>query len=196
MAVYPGAFDKAVDREMLYEVGGFWSLDTPGSREGSIDTPEHRKACGYTNDPDDRGGETKYGIAKNQNPTVNVTYLDWEGAKAYYYSHYWLNGKCDKMGGRVAALHFDGAINNGAGQAAKFLQRAVGVTDDGAIGPGTLAAVNSKDVIAVCNSICDQRNTYYQNIVKNNPVQAKYLNGWLRRISEMRAFVTDPNAVF
>jgi lysozyme family protein len=196
MGTYSQAFEQAVNHAMLYEVGGWWNLNTPGAKEGWTDTPDHRKACGYTNDPNDHGGETKYGIAKNANPDIDVTHLDWEGAKAVYYSHYWLNGKCDKMNGRVAALNFDGGIQHGPGTAAKFIQRAIGVDDDGAIGPGTLSVLNSKEPIPVCNSVCDQRAKYYNNIVANNSSQQKYLAGWLRRVNEMRAFVTDPSKQF
>lgn len=191
MAVYSQAFENEVNHAMLYEVGGFWNLNTPGTLDGT-----NPKACGYVNDPNDAGGETKYGIAKNANPSIDIAHLDWQGAKAIYYSHYWLNGKCDKMNGRIAALHFDSCIQHSTVQAALFLQRAIGVTDDGSIGPATLSVLNSKDPIAVCNSICDQRNTFYNELVAKNPSQSKYLSGWLRRVSEMRTFVTDPGGSF
>jgi lysozyme family protein len=189
--MYTVAFESAINHAMLYEVGGHWDLSAPGAEEGLIDTRAHRSACGYTNDPDDNGGETKYGIAKNANPHVDVTNLDWEGAKAIYYSNYWLTSKSNKMDGRVAALQFDGAINHGAGQASKFIQRAIGVNDDGAIGPVTLAAMAQIDPIELCNAVCDMRVEFYHNIVANKPKQAKYLNGWLRRVKEMREFTTD-----
>lgn len=189
--MYTTAFESAIDHAMLYEVGGHWDLSAPGAIDGLIDTKAHRVACGYTNDPDDNGGETKYGIAKNANPHVDVTNLDWEGAKEIYFRNYWLNSKCDKMDGRVAALQFDGAVNHGAGQASKFIQRAIGVNDDGAIGPVTLAAMAQIDPIELCNAVCDMRVEFYHNIVDKKPKQAKYLNGWLRRVKEMREFTTD-----
>jgi len=191
MGIYTQAFELAVDHAMLYEVGSWWNVNAPGARDGTI-----ARACGYGNDPTDPGGETKYGIAKNANPSIDVKHLDWDGAKAIYYSHYWLNGKCDKMNGRIAALNFDGAVQHGPGTAAKFIQRAIGVTDDGAIGPNTLTVLATKDPIAVCNSVCDQRIAFYNNIVVQKPDQQKYLAGWLRRVSEMRAFVTDKNKQF
>jgi lysozyme family protein len=194
--MYTIAFEQALNHAMLYEVGGWWNLNTPGAREGWIDTLAHRQACGYGNDSDDSGGETKYGIAKNANPYVDVTHLEWEGAKAVYYAIYWLNSKCDKMNGRLAVLHFDGAIQHSPSQAAKFIQRAIGVTDDGAIGPLTLAELAKKDPFSICNAVCDQRVKYYNDIVAHNPSQAKYLNGWLRRVAEMRAFTTNPAGVF
>jgi lysozyme family protein len=189
--MYTEAFEKAVDHAMLYEVGGFWNVDAPGARDGT-----NRKASGYVNDPVDAGGETKYGIAKTANPTVNIKTLDWEGAKAIYYEKYWLAAKCNKMGNRVAILHFDGAVNHGVGRAAKFLQRAIGVADDGAIGPTTLSTLAAMDPIAVCHSICDQRAKFYHDIVAAKPAQVKFLKGWMRRIDEMRAFTTDPSRNF
>jgi lysozyme family protein len=194
--IYTQAFLSAINKAMEFEVGGFWDLNKPGAKEGWVDTKEHRQACGYVNDPNDSGGETKYGIAKNANPSTDITHLDWEGAKAIYYTSYWLNSKCDKMNGRLAALNFDGAIQHGSATAAKFIQRAIGVVDDGVIGPVTLASLATKDPFVICNAVCDQRVKYYNNIVINNPSQQKYLAGWLRRVAEMRAFVTDPNRQF
>ena len=189
--MYSNAFEKAVDHAMLYEVGGFWRL-TPDAEAGLIATKEQRRAVGYTIDPNDRGGETKFGVAKNANPDLDVTNLTWAQAKDVYFKRYWAAGKCENMPGRVAVLHFDGCVNHGVGRAAKFLQRALGVTDDGVIGNGTLGALNSKDAIEVCNSICDQRTKFYDRIIANDPSQAKFRNGWMRRIDEMRVFTTDP----
>jgi lysozyme family protein len=183
---YTSAFELAIDKEMIYEVGGHWDINAEGACDGT-----NRHACGYTNDQFDSGGVTKYGIAQNKNPNVNVEDLDWEGAKVVYYSDYWLAGSCDKLPGRVAALHFDGCINNGVSRAAKFLQKAVNVSPDGDIGQDTLDALAGFDDIDVCNKICDQREQFYRDIVLAKPTQSKYLRGWLRRISEMRDFTTD-----
>ncbi len=192
---YTAAFEAAIDHAMLYEVGGFWKL-TPEVQAGLIDTDAQKKACGYTNDPDDHGGETKYGIAKTANPDLDITTLDWEGAKRIYYKRYWLQGDCQHLPPRVAVLHFDGCVNHGTGREAIFLQRAVGAVADGDIGPATLKLAQDQDEIAVCNKICAQREAYYRAIVANNPSQAKYINGWLRRVHEMQAFTTDVNRPF
>ncbi len=189
--MYTQAFESAVNHAMLYEVGGSWNLTTPGVIDGT-----NLKACGYGNDPTDRGGETKYGIAKAANPDVDILNLDWEGAKAIYYRNYWLAGSCDKLAGRIGALHFDGCMNHGVGRAAKFLQRAISATDDGNIGPASIASANKANPIVVCQSICNQRVKYYNDIVKQAPAQVKYLKGWTRRIEEMRVFSTNPNGKF
>lgn len=195
------AFDAAVNHAMLYEVGGHWNLDTPGVREGLIGTKGQRKAVGYVNDPLDMGGETKFGVAKNANPDLNISTLTWDAAKRVYERRYWMASNSDDIDGgcmmpRLAVLHFDGAVNHGVGRAAKFLQRAVGATPDGDVGPATLAKVAAGDELTICHSICDQREKFYRDIVANKPAQARFLNGWLRRITEMRAFVTAPDAHF
>lgn len=188
-------FDAAVDHAMLYEVGGFWKLDAPGARDGLIDTHEHRRNCGYVNDPLDRGGETKYGVAKNANPDLDITTLNWEAAKRVYYRRYWLPANCDDLEEkglpRLAALHFDSAVNHGVSRAATFLQRAVGSVPDGDIGPNTLRAAISTGDIKACHALCDIRDRFYRQIVERNPAQGKFLNGWLRRINEMRVFTTS-----
>src|SRR5205085_1305345 len=111
------------------------------------------------------GGETKFGVAKNANPDLNISTLTYAQAKDVYYKRYWIPGHSDSLSTRVSILHFDGCVNNGLSQAAKFLQRAAGVTDDGAIGSGTLKAANSINDIDLCNKICDQRRKFYENII-------------------------------
>jgi lysozyme family protein len=190
------AFLTAVDHLMLYEVGGWWNVNTDGAQQGLIDTLAHRHACGYSVDPNDAGGETKYGVAKNANPDIDVTNLVWTDAQTVYWNRYWLAEKCDQLPGRIGALLFDCSVNPGPGVAPKFLQRALGVTADGVIGPATLAAANQADPIALCNSMTQQRTAYYEAVVDAHAEDQEYLAGWLRRVNEMNAFVTDPNGNF
>ena len=195
MTTYSKAFEAAVDHAMLYEVGGHWKL-TANVELGLCGTAAEKKATGYVNDPDDAGGETKYGVAKNANPDLDIVEMTWEDAKAVYYKRYWLAGSCDKLSSRLAVLHFDGCVNHGVKNASKFLQRAVGASDDGDIGPGTLAKVKTVEELTACGMVCKAREKFYRDIVANKPTQAKYLNGWLRRINEMRAFVLDQTRTF
>lgn len=189
------AFDMAVNHTMLYEVGKFWKL-TPEVEAGLIETPAQRKMCGYTNDPDDHGGETKFGIAKSANPGLNVSTLTWDAAKRVYYKNYWLAGDCQNMPARLAFLHFDGCVNHGVGRASKFLQKSVGAVADGDIGPATIACISNFDEIEICERICSIRAEFYHKIVANNPSQGKFLNGWLTRIREVEQFVTDTTKDF
>lgn len=203
MSEYPASYEAAVDHAMLYEVGSFWNAATPGVAEGLITTKEQRRNVGYVNDPLDRGGETKFGVAKNANPDLNITDLTWDAAKRVYFRRYWLASNCDDitlMSPRLAVLHFDGAVNHGVGRAGRFLQRAVGAKEDGDVGPGSLKAVEAAIVargdIPLCHLICDFREAFYEAIIAKDPKQARFRNGWLRRIREMRAFTTDATKSF
>lgn len=192
---YTKAFEEAINHAMREEVGPNWKL-TAEAQAGLISTRAQRSAVGYVNDPVDRGGETKYGIAKNANPNLNIATLNWEQAKGVYYKNYWLSGSCHKLPARLAVLHLDGCINHGPGRANTFLQRAVGVPSDGAIGPVTLAAVDKYTELSICKSICDQREYFYKAIIRNDPKQIKFLKGWMGRIERIRALVLDPKKSF
>lgn len=183
-------FEHAIIHAMNYEVGAFFQL-TPEVEAGLIETKAQRRAVGYTIDPTDRGGETKFGVAQNANPDIDVTTLTWEEAKSVYYDRYWIAGKCHLLPNKLAILHFDGCVNHGIGRASKFLQKSVDTTPDGQIGDDTLQAVEYFEEMHICNSICDLREKFYRDIVASKPNQVKYLNGWLRRITEMRDYVTS-----
>ena len=184
--MYSQEFEKAINHAMHYEVGPFWSLN-PSVEAGLISTPAQRKAVGYVNDPDDTGGETKFGIAKNANPGVNIKKLTWQQAKAIYYEKYWIAGHSHKLPPNIAVLHFDGCINHGVARANRFLQLAAGTTPDGKVGPVTISKINTHRQIDVCKKICDLREDFYKQIVLAKPSQKKFLNGWLSRINSIRA---------
>ena len=192
---YTAAFEEAVNHAMLYEVGSHWEL-TPEVEAGLIETREQRRAVGYVNDPLDSGGETKFGVARNANPDLDITNLTWDEAKGVYYGRYWIRGSCDKLPPRVAVLHFDGCVNHGVTRANKFLQTVVKAVPDAIIGPATLGAVWNTDDIGVCNAICNAREQFYREIVRRRPEQVRFLKGWLRRINEMREFTCNPENTF
>lgn len=196
MSQFSKAFEAAIDHLMLYEVGGFWSVNHPAVSLGLINTKENRHAVGYVNIQGDRGGETKFGIAKNANPDIDITNLTYGGAKAIYFLRYWIPGKCSELPPRISVLHFDGCANHGVSRAARILQEAIQVERDGIIGPSTIAKIKELSDIDVCNKICDIRKQFYNSIVMNNPSQNIFLDGWLRRISELRSYTTNPSNSF
>ena len=80
-----------------------------------------RREGGYVNDPNDRGGETKFGISKRANPDVNVAALDEAGAKQIYKSRYWDALKADQLPEAVRDLAFDTAVQHGVGTTKRWL---------------------------------------------------------------------------
>ena len=97
--------------------------------------------AGYVDDPDDPGGETKYGISKRSYPNLDIKALDLEDAKHIYHADYWNRCKCDLIPWPLNLYLFDAAVNQGEkGTAQQMLQYALGCKEDGVIGPKTLAA--------------------------------------------------------
>ena len=93
---------------------------------------------GYTNDPRDPGGETKYGISKRAYPDINIKNLTLGDAEVIYYNDYWKKCNCQSMTSALALIVFDSAVNQGAPTAAKLLQRTIKTKPDGIIGPKTI----------------------------------------------------------
>jgi len=145
---------------------------------------------GYVNDPDDSGGATNKGITQSvynryrlneKLPVQPVRNIEDGEAEEIYYRNYWLDGKCHKLPVGVNLVHFDFAVNAGIGRAAKTLQKVVGVTDDGLIGPKTIDAVASyaKGIEELIKAYSRAREAFYVSISKGK--NEKFLKGWLIR---------------
>lgn len=135
---------------------------------------------GYVNDPKDPGGETKYGISKRAYPKVDIKKLTVDEAKNIYYNDYWLKSKCDKMNYKVATVVFDMAVNAGVKTSAKILQRALGVSSDGIIGPITLSVLKGahNDLFL---DVSKERMKYYTKLSN-----FKYFGrGWTNRVFDL-----------
>lgn len=190
-------FSKGINHVMLSEVGPFWDPTKRAVVTGVIESKQDKIDTGYVNDPKDSGGETKFGIAKNSNPELDIAKLNWDAAKRVYYKKYWLGGDCADIATfapNLAMLHLDGCVNHGVGRAAKMLQEAVGATIDGDIGPNSLLAIKRAcgapgGQKAVCEKLASIRVAFYNGIVSKKPDQVRFLKGWLLRISNCLAFV-------
>jgi len=76
---------------------------------------------GYSNDPNDPGGETKYGISKRSYPHEDIKNMTLERAKEIYYQNYWLKAGCDGLTFPFNIVVFDTAVNMGRSRAIKFI---------------------------------------------------------------------------
>lgn len=86
---------------------------------------------GYSNDPNDPGGETNWGISKRSYPNVDIKNLTRDGAKVIYRRDFWDRIEADKLSDPVVMQVFDFGVNAGIETAVRKLQAAVGVADDG-----------------------------------------------------------------
>jgi lysozyme family protein len=96
---------------------------------------------GYVNNPKDPGGETNWGISKRSYPNVSIKELTRNQAIAIYYRDFWLKAHCEEFSDGSAYQLLDSAVNSGINQSIRFMQRALGVADDGVYGPVTLEAM-------------------------------------------------------
>lgn len=128
----------------------------------------------------DPGGETKFGISKRSYPDVDIKNLTIDQAKAIYRRDFWAAIRCDDLPEKVRFQLFDTAVNSGAGQAIKLLQRAACVTADGLIGPQTrtaLAAMPADRLVARFNAFRLAFMTGLPNWPQNS-------RGWALRIAD------------
>lgn len=65
----------------------------------------------------------------------------------------------------------------------KIPQRILGVTQDGIVGPKTLAALNQCDPKVLFSKIHTEREKFIDTIIRNRPTNAKYRKGWMRRLN-------------
>lgn len=180
------SFDIAFSHTMKFEVGPHFDQYDPETIAGLCSTPSQKRKTGYVNDPQDSGGETKFGIAKSAHPNLNIRGLGLAGAKMIYVTKYWGPSKCSEYSTNVGILVFDAAVNHGVSRSIVFLQRALGLIEDGIVGPATLAKAKAIDEKLLCEKYLNVRQKFFDDIVKNKPSQAKFINGWTSRVNELR----------
>lgn len=140
-----------------------------------------------TDHKDDRGKQTYAGISRRAWPR-------WEGwvlidagkpvpvalVRTFYLGNFWLRFRCDQINDQdVAECVFLGAIN--AEASVRLLQIVLGVKQDGAIGPQTLAAINAAEPGRLIDRLTLAKVARYNGIVASDRTQIKYLHGWLNR---------------
>lgn len=145
---------------------------------------------GLSMDPEDRGnwtggakgaGElkgTKYGISAMRYPQLDIASLGIEEVKALYWRDYWCAHRCDRLPSKLSFVYFDTVVNMRPEDAALILQRALGVKQDGDVGPITLAAAQSMDMAESVPNFLAERIMRYTEF-KQFP---KYGRGWVERV--------------
>ena len=133
---------------------------------------------GYVHDYRDPGGETKFGISKRAYPSLNIKDLTLTDAKVIYLADYWVEIEADLLPESARLMVFDCAVNCGVAAAKKLLQRAVGVKDDGIIGPKTKIAISNTPDID--RKFAGHWLQYYTDLKQFDI----YGRGWIRRVSK------------
>jgi lysozyme family protein len=146
---------------------------------------------GWSDDPNDPGGCTNQGItlatyrAALGQPNLtsdDLRAMTDEQRDRIYLMNYWNPIRGDDLPSGIDIMVFDFGVNAGPGTAAKMLQRVVGATQDGAIGPLTLAAVDANSAHYVITALTGARLGYYLSL--NKP---EFIDGWNARAEACEA---------
>lgn len=145
---------------------------------------------GWSDHPADPGGATMKGITigryRQYHPDATKTDLrnisDTE-VEMIYRADYWKPVRGDELPYGVDLATFDFGVNSGPARAARYLQAVVGVTQDGKVGPKTIAAVVESDGKKVIQSLCAKRLSFVQGL----KTFATFGRGWSRRIADVEA---------
>jgi lysozyme family protein len=166
---------------------------------------------GYANNPNDHGGETYAGVARNfwpkwsgwpivdqivgQRPANLNAQLQGNSnlqaaVESFYQENFWDSvGLSALQSQQLANQLFDTAVNMGTGMAARFLQEAINalkpntVTVDGQVGPHTIEAANAANVETLYDEVIALRRGRYLAIIQNNPSQAQFERSWFSRLT-------------
>ena len=138
----------------------------------------------YSNHPADKGGETMWGITESVARAHGYVgamedLTQWQ-AGAIYRASYWTPLKADQLPAEVRFDVFDGAVNSGVVQSAKWLQRALGVTVDGVVGPQTLGAAQRVPGGVLKCQYNGQRLAFLADL----STWATFGKGWARRLAK------------
>ena len=147
----------------------------------------------YTNVPGDHGGPTKFGVTlatlsawRHQDCTpFDVEHLSLTEARVILQDLYIKQPGFERIASDVlrGAL-VDFGVNSGPAQAIKALQKVLGVTVDGVLGPETEKAANLKTGPFLALKVNAGRVRLYGRIITNDPTQAKFASGWANRIAD------------
>lgn len=133
----------------------------------------------YVNHPHDPGGPTKYGISQRSYPGEDIAGMTLERAKAIYLRDFWGPAGCDAVPDPVRFDLFDMAVNSGVRQAVITLQKTVGETPDGVLGPLTLQAVQSMPATRLLARFNGARLAFMAGL----PTWPSFGRGWANRIA-------------
>ncbi|MGL5716209.1 MAG: glycoside hydrolase family 108 protein [Paraclostridium sp.] len=142
---------------------------------------------GYSNNSNDRGGLTKFGISSRSYPDVDIANLTKEEAKNIYRRDFWDKYLYGKIGNQeIATKFFDLAVNMGHHWACVLVQRALrasgkNVVEDGDFGPKTLDAINNVDSTDLLASLKSEAAGYYRTLAAIDKQDKVFLKGWLNR---------------
>jgi lysozyme family protein len=142
---------------------------------------------GLTEDRQDHGGLTKYGISKREYPHLDIVNLTVDQALEIYQRDYWNANSLGSINSQdIANQIFVLIVNTGPREAIEILQsalvrRGMKIIIDGVIGPVTLSAINMCNPFGLSESMRVAECKHYLAIVTANKSQEIFFLGWIKR---------------
>jgi lysozyme family protein len=149
---------------------------------------------GYTTDPNDSGNwtgcavgagtnkGTNRGISACSYPNEDIKGMTEARAKEIYRKDYWQKMCGDDLPAGPDLCTMDGGVNSGPSRGVKWLQKAVGATEDGVVGPQTIAAANAADDHVTIDRACNFRLDFLRGL----STWPTYGKGWSNRVEDVR----------
>jgi lysozyme family protein len=151
----------------------------------------HEGGSSFTDNPNDPGGATKYGISlrflKGEGVDIDhdgdidaddIKGLTEEDAEKLYASFFWAPMHSDNFVQPVAAKLFDVGVNVGTTRGTILAQKAALVEADGLLGPQTINAINAMQASLFIANMERVQTDFYESIVESKPTSAEFLEGW------------------
>jgi len=147
---------------------------------------------GWSDHPSDPGGATMKGVTiatfrafvNPKGTKDDLRKITDAQLETVYRRQYWDKVHGAELPDGVDFVTFDYSVHSGPTRAVKDLQKVVGVSQDGKIGPKTLEAIKSMGSRNVINKLCDTRLAFLKRL-KTWPTFGK---GWSRRVAGVRDF--------
>lgn len=140
---------------------------------------------GYSDHAADPGGKTRYGVteavAREAGYRGDMRELPLDLAKRIYKDKYWDAVQAENLPADMRYPIFDAAVNCGPAQAAKWLQLACGVKDDGVIGLQTIRAANAFHPEILKRKMLAQRLRFMARL----STWPAFGRGWSNRIADL-----------
>ncbi len=148
---------------------------------------------GWANNPNDPGGATMKGVTHRTYANYlgrDVSHEELRGIPdehlaEIYRTRYWNACRCDELPDGLDLAVFDTAVNTGPAQAARLLQRIVGVPADGSVGPKTLAAVNDYVAEHSLHELIEAYTEARQSFYRMLPTYVHFGEGWRKRADQV-----------
>lgn len=148
-----------------------------------------KKEGGFVNNPADAGGRTDKGISEKSNPAAWADgKVTEEEARAIYQRKYLEGPGFNKIKDkRLQSQLVDFGVTSGSYLVIQKLQSILGVPSDGILGPLTLSkleVLGENDTRKINNLLVAERVKMIGRIVKKDPSQLEFINGWISRCFE------------